>query len=151
MYKLDKFIFTILIAIGCFFSFFLGLKFPCDFVSNLITFVSIIMGFQMSAFTMLFSSKLVKDLYNIKDIENSTITLKHRLKNYFKTSFNCSLISVLVLLLCNININMKILGYNFILNSSYFFCSIIFANIFCFCRLNYFLYKIFIQDHSSFN
>ena len=65
--------------------------------SNLITFISILTGFQITSFAMLFSSSIVKGLYKIKDNENSYITLKHRLKNYYKFAFNLALLSIVII------------------------------------------------------
>lgn len=117
-------------------------------LSNLITFLSIILGFQIGAFTLLFSSPTVRDLYQIKDKENNRITQKHRLKNYYRTSFLVSILSILFLISFD-NQNKLFVETKY---SSYFICTlpaIIFLNVYVLFKTNFFLYKIFIKDSSK--
>lgn len=148
MYKKDNciiFIVSILI-------FFISIKFRFSFFTtknydpaNVITFLSIVLGFQTGAFALLFSSTIVRDLYKIKDSEDNKITLKHRLKNYYKSSFVASILSILFLILFDTN-NELIIKNIF---SDYFVCMIpciIFINTFILFKTNSLLYKIFIKD-----
>ena len=104
--------------------------------TNVITFLSIIMGFQITAFALLFSSDTVHLLYKQKDKEFPQLTLKHRLKNYYKNSFNTLLISIIILLLCPSHwmlLNLVTLP-------------IILVNSYMLYTTNEYLYKIFIKE-----
>lgn len=115
--------------------------------SNLLTFFSIILGFQTSSFALLFSSSVVHNLYQIKDIENNRITQKHRLKKYYKESFLSLFLSIVFLIAFDSsNPILKINHYFY----EYFICTIpflIFLNGYILFRTNIFLYKIFIKEN----
>lgn len=119
--------------------------------SNLITFISILTGFQITSFAMLFSSSMVKGLYKIKDNENSYITLKHRLKNYYKFAFNLALLSIVIIFILeifkpnHITTPLTVIDLSWIGRSSVF--SIIASNIFANYKTMNMLYKIFIQNN----
>ena len=107
--------------------------------TNIITFLSIIMGFQITAFALLFSSDTVHLLYKQKDKEFPQLTLKHRLKNYYKNSFNTLLVSIIILLLCPshwILLNLVTLP-------------IILVNSYMLYTTNEYLYKIFIKEKEN--
>ena len=65
--------------------------------SAVITFLSIVIGFQMTAFALLFSSDTVKRLYNTKDENNPRLTLCHTLKNNYNYIF--SILSIIILII----------------------------------------------------
>lgn len=119
--------------------------------SNLITFISILTGFQITSFAMLFSSSIVKGLYKIKDNENSYITLKHRLKNYYKFAFNLALLSIVIIFILeifkpnHITTPLTVIDLSWIGRSAVF--SIIASNIFANYKTMNMLYKIFIQNN----
>ncbi|MBQ7949881.1 MAG: hypothetical protein IJ276_02750 [Alphaproteobacteria bacterium] len=119
--------------------------------SNLITFISILMGFQITSFSMVFVSPVVKKLYNVKDNENGYITLKHRLKNYYKFAFNVALVSIITIFVLDIFNPHQIATRWFIINLSWVkrgaVFSIIASNIFANYKTMNFLYKIFIKDN----
>lgn len=151
MYKKDNFIICItsilMVIISVRFRFYFFTTKNYD-PANVITFLSIILGFQTGAFALLFSSTTVRDLYKIKDLENNKITLKHRLKNYYKASFIVSILSILFLILFDTS-NALIVKNIF---SNYFVCAIpciIFMNTFILFKTNSLLYKIFIKDASK--
>ena len=96
---------------------------------------------------MVFISPVVKKLYNIKDNENGYITLKHRLKNYYKFAFNVALLSIITIFVLNIFNPTQIgtINLSWIKRAAIF--SIIASNIFANYRTMNFLYKIFIKDN----
>lgn len=105
--------------------------------SDIVTFLSIIMGFQIASFSLLFTSDTVKELYNYKSSLNPRITQKHELKNYYKLSFNTSIISILLLLF---------IPTNFRTISRFLYLPIILLNCYMLYVTNNFLYKIFIKE-----
>lgn len=119
--------------------------------SNLITFISILTGFQITSFATLFSSSMVKGLYKIKDDENPYITLKHRLKNYYKFAFNLALLSIVIIFILeifkpnHITTPLMIINLSWISRSAVF--AIIASNIFANYKTMNMLYKIFIQNN----
>lgn len=139
----------------CFGAICLGLV--CNFTpttnlySNLITFISILTGFQITSFAMLFSSSMVKGLYKIKDNENPYITLKHRLKNYYKFAFNLALLSIVIIFILEIfkpnriTTPLTVIDLSWISRSAVF--AIIASNIFANYKTMNMLYKIFIQNN----
>lgn len=148
MYKKDNFIVCIISVL----IFLISIRFRFYFFTtknydpaNVITFLSIILGFQSGAFALLFSSTTVRDLYKKKDSENNKITLKHRLKNYYKSSFVVSILSIVFLIL--FDTSNALIARNIF--SNYFACTIpciIFTNTFILFKTNSLLYKIFIKD-----
>ncbi|GEM_PF-919779 len=147
LYKKDKWYFYVL----CFCTILLGVFYNFNVTqvlySDLITFISILMGFQITSFSMVFISPVVKKLYNIKDNENGYITLKHRLKNYYKFAFNVALLSIITIFVLNIFNPTQIgtINLSWIKRAAIF--SIIASNIFANYRTMNFLYKIFIKDN----
>lgn len=132
---MNKMYFFILI-LSVVYSYFIRPQFD---TTNIITFLSIIMGFQITAFALLFSSDTVHLLYKQKDKEFPQLTLKHRLKNYYKNSFNTLLVSIIILLLCPshwILLNLVTLP-------------IILVNSYMLYTTNEYLYKIFIKEKEN--
>jgi hypothetical protein len=138
--KKDTFALWAVVLLSAIIGIFGKYEIPLSIYSDLITFLSILVGFQVAAFAMLFSSPTVKALYEIKDAENKYITLKHRLKNYYEFAFSLSLISILLIFMLEI-FNLNILWINRAV-----ILSIITSNIFIHYRTMRFLYKVFIKD-----
>ena len=71
---------------------------PCDFelVGELITFLSILYGFQLTSLSILFNSNFLNKFYDLKDktYKNKLI----RLKIYFEFNMNFILLSIFLLL-----------------------------------------------------
>lgn len=109
-------------------------------VSDIVTFLSIIMGFQITAFSLLFTSDTVKELYKHKSSYNPTITQKHELKNYYKLSFNTSIVSIFILLF--VPKNLPSIGH-------LLYLPIVTLNCYTLYKTNQFLYKIFIKENSN--
>lgn len=108
--------------------------------SDIIVFLSVIMGFQIAAFSLLFSSDTVKELYKYKSSSNPRITQKHELKNYYKMSFNTSIISIILLLF---------IPSNFPSLERFLYLPIVLLNCFTLYVTNNFLYKIFVKESKN--
>jgi hypothetical protein len=80
-----------------------------EFISNSITFLSIILGFSITSLSILFSSNYVRNLYNEDDFEDKSLTLLHRLANYYKASFYISFFTLMYLLIIGIIPSIKYL------------------------------------------
>lgn len=115
----------------------------------LIAFLSIITGFTLTAFSSIFSSKIVQKLFNIKDDENPSITLKHRLKNYFLFAFDGSLSSIIFLLIAPTKIYINTPKINFFIYKDFFILPIISFNIFIYYKITRYFSKIFIKEGIS--
>lgn len=153
LYKKDKWYFYSLFVGAVLLGSFCEFKPKPELYSDLITFISILIGFQITSFSMIFTSNVVKNFYTIKDIENKYITLKHRLKNYYKFTFNLALISIVfIFALSMFNFNQISTRWGNIsmywLNRTIIF-SIIALNIFANFKTMNFLYKIFIKDNDK--
>ncbi len=110
--------------------------------SAIITFISVIVGFLCTGFSMLFNSAFIDSLYHIKDEENKQISLKHRIKNYFLFAFKYSIVSVVVLLLYPRKINIC----GLILWKQYLVVSIVVSNSALYLIFINYLSKIFIKN-----
>lgn len=145
MYKKDNILLCLVLFISIYLS--TTVKFDKNFdYSSLITFISIITGFQSTSFALIFTSSTVSKLYKEKDHENKQITQKHRLKNYYNYSFLWSIISVTILLLYPEYIKVFYEKYSFKIGKDALIIPIIATNIFIYLKLNSFLYKIFIKE-----
>lgn len=114
--------------------------------SAIITFLSIISGFILSGFSLLFSSTFVSSLYKVKDKENPQITLKHRLKNYFSLSFNVSIISVIILIIYPQYIRFSYNKHSFCLEKDMLALPIILINTFLYIVLMNHICKVFVKQ-----
>lgn len=137
MNKIYICIFILLLIISLFFSSLVDIQ--AD-VSDIVTFVSIVMGFQIAAFSLLFTSDTVKELYKHKSSSNPKITQKHELKNYYKLSFDISIISIFILLFVPKNIPSIV---------HLLYLPIVLLNCCGLWVTNNFLYKIFIKESKN--
>ena len=140
LYKKDRIILGVVLFCSILAGIFIKAKMSSGLYSDLITFLSILIGFQIAAFAILFTSPTVKALYETKDTENPYITLKHRLKNYYKFAFNLSLGSILLIFI------LQMFSFEIIWLKRIIILTIITSNIFVHYRTVNFLYKIFIKD-----
>ena len=115
--------------------------------SAIVTYLSILTGFFMAAFSSIFSSKVVLSLYTIKDSENPSITLKHRLKNYFLFSFDFAICSILFMLLFPDTVKLPFVGY--IITKREFVIPILLSNSVLYYFIIRYLGKIFIKNSSE--
>lgn len=98
--------------------------------SNIITFLSIMIGFKITSLSILFNSPLKKSLYDRKNLDYGTEL--HRLKDFYKHSLYFEVISVALLFL--ITSDMK---YILVL-------PIIAGSIYCFYKTTRELLNIFV-------
>ncbi len=111
-----------------------------DTIDNIITFLSIIIGFQTSSFAILFNSKIISDLYNEFDEVDKTMTKKHIVKNTFQMSFFYLLSSVIYLVVFS--------KHFFIFVNNIIIINILIVNCFLLYKCNDYLYKIFMKEKS---
>ena len=114
----------------------ISLVYSICFEININTSEVIVIGFQMTAFALLFSSDTVKRLYNTKDENNPRLTLCHTLKNNYKLAFNTLLISIVFLLITSDEYRLVHIAV----------LPIIFVNAYLLYNNANILYKIFIKD-----
>lgn len=115
------------------FSFILGLLFfdkNYNDYSNIITFLSIMIGFKITSLSILFNSSLKKALYDKKNVDYKTEL--HRLKDFYKHSLYFEVISVTILFLIPSDFK-----YIFVL-------PIIVGTIYCFYKTTTELLNIFV-------
>ena len=98
--------------------------------SNIITFLSIMIGFKITSLSILFSSPLKKSLYDRKNKDYGTEL--HRLKDFYKHSLSFEVISIIILFLMISN------------NKYIFVLPIITGTIYCFYKTTNELLKIFV-------
>ena len=110
--------------------------------SDIITFLSIMIGFKMTSLAILFNSPLKKTLYDRK-IEGYGTEL-HRLKDFFEHSLVFEVISVLLLFVIPENIITKeICGHKIVLGRYLLVLPILLGVMFCFYKVYFDLLKIF--------
>ena len=112
--------------------------------SDIITFISIMIGFQSTAFAMYYASPMRKVLWHTKNSEH--ITELHNIRHMFKLSFYFEMISVSLLFLPfefynKIMGNNQLLGYSFGKHS--LVIPIISGIIYMFIILNRHLFDLF--------
>lgn len=112
-----------------------------DFIANVITLLSILIGFSMTSLSLLFTSNAVKDFYNDIDAENSSLTKLHRLKNYYKVSVLIEFSSVIFLLFMSL-INLNNIFQHVILG-------ILGIDIYLFILLFLFFLDLFVYENSK--
>lgn len=99
--------------------------------SNIITFLSIMIGFKITSLSILFNSPLKKSLYDRKNKDYKTEL--HRLKDFYKHSLYFEVISVTILFLITSS------------NKYIFIMPIIAGTIYCFYKTTNELLKIFVH------
>lgn len=99
--------------------------------SNIITFLSIMIGFKITSLSILFNSPLKKSLYDRKNKDYKTEL--HRLKDFYKHSLYFEVISVAILFLITSS------------NKYIFIMPIIAGAIYCFYKTTNELLKIFVH------
>jgi len=98
MYKYHKILACILFCAVFFASYMAELKLTKDFITNLITFFSIVFGFYLTGLSILFGTKFSKRLRQEEDPRKNTQTKLHTLRAYFNFSSFASLSSIVFLL-----------------------------------------------------
>lgn len=109
-----------------------------DMYSEMVTFLSIVIGFEITSFSILFSTPLKKTLYDRK-IKTYKTEL-HRLKDFFQFSIYVGIISI-ILIFCIPKFSLSI--QNFHLTKDILVMPILIGNIYCFIKLSIELFRIF--------
>lgn len=65
-----------------------------DFISNIITFLSIVFGFYITSFSIFTTSRYVASLYKISDADNKSVSLMDSLIHKYKIGLILTLISI---------------------------------------------------------
>jgi hypothetical protein len=110
--------------------------------SDLITFLSIMIGFKITSLSVLFNSPLKKTLFDIK-IEKYDTEL-HRLKDFYKHSLVFEVVAVLLIFItpeavCSFSIKSE----NIVIGRYLLVLPILTGVIFCFYKVYFDLLKIF--------
>lgn len=141
MKGIDKNIFLVLMLIA----FIVGhYFFSFDYVgySDLITFLSIMVGFKITSLSILFNSPLKKTLYDRK-IKNYKTEL-HRLKDYYKFSVIFEVVSLAaIFIIPNETISFNVRDISVQLGKYLIIMPILFGTIYCFFKVYIDLLKIF--------
>lgn len=113
-----------------------------DSYSDVITFLSIMVGFKITSFSLVFNSKLKKLLYDrkIKYYE----TELHRVKYLYSTSIYFDIISVLIIFVVpKFYCKIIIISFELILSKNLLVLPVLLGSIFCFKILFSDLLRIF--------
>lgn len=96
---MKKFSFILISSITIFFlSSFLFSKESNDAFGHIITFLAIIIGFCITALSIVATSNFAKDLYKQEDPKDNSKTLLHNLTDLFKSSIIISSITIVLIL-----------------------------------------------------
>lgn len=122
-------------------SYFMRFEYDKDFIANIITFLSILVGFSMTSLSLLFTSNVMKDFYNNIDAEDSSLTKLHRLKNYYKISVLIEISSIAFFLI------ISLIGLTSILQHA--ILGILGIDIYLFILLFLFFLDLFVFENSK--
>lgn len=115
-----------------------------DAYSDIITFLSIMIGFQITSLSILFNSPLKKDLYD-KKIEKYETEL-HRLKDFYKHAMVFEVISILIIFIMTQNaLNIPFKNFSLELESHLLVCPILMGASYCFLKILFDLLRIFVH------
>lgn len=115
--------------------------------SELITFLSILIGFQITALSILFNSRILKILYDNKNKVYRTEL--HRLKSYFSYSIYFEVTSIVVLLIFQDSYSYSFKNWDLSLYKSYFVLPIITGSIYCFLKISNDFFRIFVLPRNE--
>jgi len=115
--------------------------------SELITFLSILIGFQITAISILFNSRILNTLYDNKNKFYGTEL--HKLKSYFKYSINFELTSIIIMLLLPSFISFHIFNKEFFLSKSILVLPTISGSVYCFLKISNELFRIFVLPRNE--
>ncbi len=102
MYKRHIVLMTIIFIAISIFSFWSKFQINGESVNNLITFFSIVFGFYLTTFSLLYGSKICTRFSNEEDPLIKTQTKLHTLKKYFQASFIISISSTTTLVIISL-------------------------------------------------
>lgn len=133
----DLAIFVFWIVVGGF----LNLFYDFDITqSDVITFLSIIIGFQVTSLSILFNSKILNRLFEAPDALYRTEL--HRLSSYYKFSIGFESLCTVALLLMH-KITITLFNYSVIFNKNNVLPSVLFGTLYCMFKVAKDLFAIF--------
>lgn len=110
--------------------------------SDLITFLSIMIGFKITSLSILFNSPLKKTLYDRKI--RLYVTELHRLKDFYKHALLFEAISVLLFFIIPDKLfSFSIKSFDIIIGRYLLILPVLFGVIYCFYKILYDMLKIF--------
>lgn len=115
--------------------------------SELITFLSILIGFHITALSILFNSRILKVLYDKKN--KLYRTELHRLKSYFSYSIYFEIISIVVLLILHDSYYFSIKELELRFYKSYVVLPIVIGSVYCFLKISNNLFMIFVLPRNE--
>lgn len=115
--------------------------------SELITFLSILIGFQITALSILFNSRILTVLYDNKN--NIYRTELHRLKSYFSYSIYFEIISIVALLILYDSYHFSINEWELSVYKSYFVLPVITGSVYCFLKISNDFFRIFVLPRNE--
>lgn len=122
----------------------------CDNYSNLITFLSIMIGFKITSLSILFNSPLKKTLYDRKI--RHYMTELHRLRDYYKFSLIFEVLSIFFIFIFPDNFIVIQLKSTTISAGKYMLVlPVLVGTIFCFLKVANDLLKIFVHPTNDFD
>lgn len=138
----DKYILYILMATSLVLGYFIVSE-KYDSYSDIITFLSIIIGFEITSLSVIFDNP-IKDVLRNRKI-NLYKTELHRLRDFYNFSILTNIISVLIILLTpEFNYQFEICNYLIKTGNYLFVLPILICTVYCFLRLLYDLLQIFV-------
>jgi hypothetical protein len=133
----------VLILLGSFIIGFIIYDADYDNYSDIITFLSIMIGFKIASLSILFNSPLKKKLYDRKILKY--MTELHRLRDYYRHSLLFEVFSIVALFTLPKRLFSFILFENEIVMGKHLFVlPIILGTVFCFYKITDDLLKIFV-------
>jgi hypothetical protein len=122
-----------------------------DQYADLITFLSTLIGFQITSIAILFNSKILKTLFDTKN--NVYITELNQLGAYFKYSIYSELLSVILMLVLpkelQINFSIQTVIIKFLIHKNWLVFPIIISSIYCFLKISKVLFNLFILPRNE--
>jgi len=106
--------------------------------SDIITFLSILLGFSITSISILFNSRIINLLF--KESNKSYKTELHRLKDYFKNFLYFGLFSLVILIL----FPNKVQIYCIEIYRSYLIYPILFGSVYCVHKIAKDIFRIFV-------
>jgi len=115
-----------------------------DSFSDLVTFLSIMIGFKITSLSILFNSPLKKTLFDKKITTYKTEL--HRLRDYYRHSLSFDALSIITLFVIPKKmISFSLLENTVIIGKYLFVLPILLGTVFCFYKVTYDLLKIFVH------
>lgn len=112
--------------------------------SDLITFLSIMIGFKITSLSILFNSPLKKTLFDRKI--KKYMTELHRLRDYYRHSLIFEALSIVAIFIFPKQIlSFNLCGTTIIIGKYLLVLPVLLGTVFCFYKITYDLLKIFVH------